>query len=80
VSFRKRRLTISGGTAAIDVSDTHFFPLHSDRFDDLVEKLTGAADKGLALRIFIGAWSFTDEHQIGFVIPDRLYDLSPAFV
>ena len=64
-NFLRFRIAIVGRAAFQNITDVHFFSLHPDSFDDLVEKLSGFPDKRLALGIFIGARSLTDEHDVG---------------
>jgi hypothetical protein len=61
-----------------DVRDVDVIPLQIDRFDDLGQKLPGPPDKWNPLQVFVGAWRFADEHQIGIRVADAEHDLLPA--
>src|SRR5207245_11261253 len=48
--------------------DVHIFAAYPRSGDHVVEQLSGAADEGFALLIFIGAGAFTDKHYVGLGI------------
>jgi len=71
---------VARGTALDHVRDVDFLARQSHRFDHVVEQLTGSAHKGFALRIFVGAGAFADEHQLGFRIAYPEDDLLAALL
>src|SRR5258708_31176823 len=73
------RLAITRWPTTIHVSDDHVLAPHSHGFDHLRQQLPGAANKGLALCIFVCARCFADEHQARISIPVSVYDLRPTF-
>ena len=54
---------VAGGAAFDDVGDVDLFALETHGGDHVVEQLAGFADEGNALRVFVGAGAFTDEHK-----------------
>ena len=57
--------------AALDhVGDVNVFATNAHGGDHVIEQLPGASYEGLALRIFIRAWTFTDEHDAGVRVAD----------
>src|SRR5215469_10406730 len=56
---------IARWTALDDVGDINVFAAQSHRLDHVIQQLSGATDEWLALNVFVGTGSFTDEHQIG---------------
>ena len=66
--FFSRGSAIAWRTAAVNVSDQHFFTFQTDRFDDLRQQLSGAPDKRACLYVLIRAWRLTDKHQSRFSI------------
>ena len=60
-------------------ADDDLFTPNSHRFDHLCQQLPGTSDERFALRIFIGAWCFANEHQTSTVIAVCVNDLSAAF-
>src|SRR5262245_15268691 len=78
LDFVGLRIAVARRAALDHVRDVDVLALEIDRFDDLGQQLTGAADEWNPLNIFIGARSLTDEHQIGFGIADAEHDLRAA--
>src|SRR5262249_49356820 len=75
------------GRAALDyVADVDLIAHQVDALflcralDHLREQLSGAADERDALRVFIGAGAFADEHQRRFLVADAEDDFVAAFV
>src|SRR5579863_6791039 len=64
------RRAVSRWTALDDVRNVNIFPPQAHGLNHVVKQLSGAADKGFALLVFIGARSLADEHQIRFRIAD----------
>src|SRR5207237_1931851 len=77
--FLECRLSIARRPTSIHIADDDLFTLDSHRFDHLCQQLAGASDERFALRIFIGAWCFSHEHQTSTVIAVCVNDLSAAF-
>ena len=63
VHFVALRRTISGWPALDNVRDINVFAFQTNRHDDLVEQLTCAPYEGAAAGVFVGARTFTHEHQ-----------------
>ena len=55
------RIPVFGRAAFDDVCDVHIVALQADDLEHIVEQVSRAADKRLALRIFVRAGAFTDE-------------------
>jgi hypothetical protein len=73
--FRGGWIPITGRTALQDVENVHILAPQRAGFDDLVEQLTGAADKRFALPVFIRARGLAQEHEPGQRIPHAKYRL-----
>ena len=56
---------VAGGAALDDVADEDLLAGVAHGGDHLGEELSGAADEGEALFVFIGAGAFADEHDVG---------------
>src|SRR5580698_4314492 len=52
---------ISGRTAFHDICNVNVFAAYSHCLDHVVEELTGAAHEGLALSVFVGTGTFSNE-------------------
>ena len=69
IRFLLKRLPVVRRSALEDVTDVDVFALDLHSFEDLGQQLTCSANEGQALGIFISAWSFTNDHEIGIRIP-----------
>ena len=56
-----KRIPVFGRAAFDDVRNVHIVALQADDLKHIVEQVSRAADKRLALRIFVRAGAFTDE-------------------
>jgi len=56
------------GAALNDVADVHVFALQAHSFDHLRKKFSSAADERKALKVFIGAGTFTNEDKLSMGI------------
>ena len=65
-------------TALHDVGDVNLFALQAHGGDHVVEQLSGAPDERQALRVFVCARPFADEHQLGVRIAGAEDDLLAA--
>jgi hypothetical protein len=66
--------------AFYDVADVDVLAAESHGFDHLVQKFSGAADKGQPLRVFIGAGTFANENELGFGMAVGEDDVFSRFV
>ena len=77
---------VPGRTALHHIADVDVGARERDAFllggalDHLREQLSGAPDERDALRVFIGAGAFADEHQRGLLVADAEDDLVAALV
>ena len=69
------RVPVAGRPALDDVGDVDVFAREAHGFDDLREQLPGAANKRLALLVFVGARAFPDEHQARGGVADAEHDV-----
>ena len=74
-NFIRLGIAIVRRPAFENVADIDLFALQIDGFDDLGEKLAGAADERQALLVFVVAGSFTDEYQFGIGIAGAKNDV-----
>ena len=63
----RRRRAISRRAPIDRVGDVDVLLAEADRREHAVEQLSGAADKGLALKILIAAWRLADHHDAGLL-------------
>ena len=80
VRFVALRSTISGWPALDDVCDINVFAFQTNRHDDLVEQLTRTPYEGTAAGVFVGARTFTDEHQLRVRVALSEYNRFAMFV
>ena len=60
-----------------DVGNVDLVALEANRRDDSRQQLSRAADERNPLDVFVGAWSFADEHQVSLRIADAEHNLPP---
>jgi hypothetical protein len=58
------RRSVAWGPTSENVANVHVIAFHPRRTDDAIEELSGSADEGLALQIFVAAGSFSDETYV----------------
>ena len=76
VYFSGFRGTIAGGPTFNRISDIDLVaPAKVERSEHVVEQLTGLANEGLSLRIFLGARSFANKQPVWIEITDTKYGL-----
>jgi hypothetical protein len=66
--FVRFGLPITGRAALDYIADVNVAALQAHGFDHLREKFSCSADEGQALRVFIGAGTFTYKHKLSFRI------------
>src|SRR5262245_45105815 len=76
--FVRFGITVAGRPALDHVGDVDILTPEVDRFDDLRQQLSRAADERLALNVFVCPWRLTHEHQIGVRVADTEDDLRAA--
>jgi hypothetical protein len=63
---------VGRGAAFHYISDVSVnVPVKPPGSQDFVQELTGGADKGASLEIFLRAWSFPDDHQSGVPLTEN---------
>jgi hypothetical protein len=77
---RRGRVAVARGAALDDVADEHLVAGQTHGLDHLGQQLTGPANKGQPLGIFIRPRSFSDEHESGssIALPEHGLDSRPA--
>ncbi len=63
-------MILNSGAELADVADVNVRALEAHRGDDLGQKLARRTDERLALPLFLGTRSLTDEHDPGVGVPD----------
>lgn len=76
-SFLGQGLPVPRGSAFQDVTDIHFLTPEMNRFEDLVQQLACSANERFALRIFICARCFSNQHQCCTRVAHTEYKLRP---
>ncbi len=80
IGLGRFRNAILRRTAFDDVRNVNLVAAQAHRTDHVVEQLPGATHKGQPLRVFVGAWTFSDEHEAGVWIAVAKHNRVPALV